>query len=401
MPKDVVEITVLLASPGDVVRERAAVRNAVEEVNRTSGEHDGFRLNVKGWETHTRPAATKKGRPQDAIFEQIGPYDIFLGIMWTRVGTPTGKAASGTIEEYEHARRQWSRRRKYKPSVMFYFRSRVATEIDRLDPEQLKQVKLFKQRVFKDGLAREYGTVRAFEGMMREHLTLEARAVLKRYMDDHKDSRKAGRRSAPSPRVRQRDKQARDGRDKADFTPQPNSSGSKARSKTKASPSRSDNPARRSKLDIPEVAKKLTETDREKFAQKALTRALKEFRSAAKEFNGQHPHATITVRQEGQNAFTVRGAANGEESAPHRVRLEQAWNGWVILHEVGQLGFYGGEPHYYSSGRITIIDDGYTAKYQSELEAFPNGQRQTDLTIDVARLLWTKFVNSFRRGGKL
>lgn len=186
MPKDVVEITVFLASPGDVKRERKAVRDAVEEVNRTTGEHDDFRLNVKGWETHTRPAASKKGRAQDAIFEQIGPYDIFLGIMWTRVGTPTGKAASGTIEEYELARQQWSRRRKYKPSVMFYFRSKVATEIDRLDPEQLKQVQLFKQRVFKDGLAREYGTVKSFEGMMREHLTLEARAVLKRYADDAK-----------------------------------------------------------------------------------------------------------------------------------------------------------------------------------------------------------------------
>ena len=317
------------------------------------------------------------------------------------MGTPTGKAASGTIEEYEDARKQWQRKRKYKPSVMFYFRSRVATEIDRLDPEQLRQVKLFKQRVFKDGLAREYSTVKAFEGMMREHLTSEARAVLKRYTDDHKGSRKTGRQSAPPLRTRQSAKKARDGRDEADSTPQPGSSGPKVRSKPKASPGRSDDSARRSKLDIPKVAKKLTETDREQFAQKALKRALKEFREAAKVFNGQHKHASITVKQEGQNAFTARGEANEEQLAPHRVRLEKAWNGWSILYEVGQLGFHGGEPHYYSTGRITITDDGYTAKYQSELEAFPNGQRETDLTIDVARLLWAKFVNSFRQGDKL
>lgn len=399
MPKGVVEITVFLASPGDVKRERAAVRDAVAEINRTTGEHDGFRLDVKGWETHTRPAATKKGRAQDAIFGQIGPYDIFLGIMWTRVGTPTGKAASGTIEEYEHARRQWSRRRKYKPSVMFYFRSRVATEIDRLNLEQLKQVQLFKQRVFKDGLAREYVTIKAFEGMMREHLTLEARAVLKRYTDDHKGSRKMGRQSAPLPESRQTAKQARS--DKAASASQPSSPSPKVRSKTKASSSRLDNAASRSKLDIPKVAKKLTEVDREKFARKALKRALKEFRDAAKVFNGQHPHATITVRQEGQNAFTVRGEANGEHLASHRVRLEQAWNGSVVLYEVGQPGSYSGEPFYCLNGRITITDDGYTAKYQSEVEAFPNGQRQTDLTIDVARLLWTKFVSLFRQRGGL
>ncbi len=401
MPKDVVEITVFLASPGDVKRERAAVRTAVEEVNRTSGEHDGFRLNVKGWETHTRPAATKKGRAQDAIFGQIGPYDIFLGIMWTRVGTPTGKAASGTIEEYEFARRQWSRRRKYKPSVMFYFRSKVATDIDRLDPEQLKQVQLFKQRVFKDGLAREYGTDKAFEGMMREHLTLEARAVLKRYTDDHKGSRKISRQSALPPRLRQGAKQARDGQGDAASTFRLSNPGPKVRSKTKASPSRSDNAASRSKLDVPKVRKKLAEADREKFARKALKRALKEFRVAAKVFNSQHPHATITVRQEGQNAFIVRGEANGEQLASHRVRLEQTWNGWVVLYEVGQPGFYGGEPYYHLNGRITITDDGYTAQYQSEVEAFPNGQRQTELTIDVARLLWTKFVSSFGQRGRL
>lgn len=396
MPKDVVEITVFLASPSDVGSERAAVRNAVEEVNRTSGEHESFRLNVKGWETHTRPAATKKGRAQDAIFEQIGPYDIFLGIMWTRVGTPTGKAASGTIEEYEHARQQWSRRRKYKPSVMFYFRSRVATEINRLDPEQLKQVKLFKQRVFKDGLAREYGTVKAFEGMMRQHLTLEARAVLERYTDDHKGSRKMGRQSAPLLRSRQTAKQAQSGQGEAASTSQSSNPSPKVRSKTKASPSRSGNAASRSKLNIPKVAKKLTEADREKFARKALKRALKEFRDAAKMFNIEHPHANITVRQEGQNAFTVRGEANGEQLASHRVRLEQTWNGWVVLYEMGQPGFYDREPFYHLNSRITITDDGYTAKYQSELEAFPNGQRQTDLTINVAHLLWTKFANSFR-----
>ena len=383
MPRDVVEITVFLASPGDVIRERAAVRDALEEVNRTAGEHDNFRLNVKGWETHTRPAATKKGRAQDAIFEQIGPYDIFLGIMWARVGTPTGKAASGTIEEYEFARQQWSRRRKYKPSVMFYFRSKVAIEIDRLDPEQLKQVQLFKQRVFKDGLAKEYSTVKSFEGMMREHLTLEARAVLKRYTDDAKSSRTKGRK----PTKRQSAKQARSDKGRAAFTSQPSNTGAKIRPKVEVSPGRSKKATSRPKLEIPKVAKKLTDVDREKFARKAFRRALDEFRDAAKAFNAEHPHATIAVRQDGQNAFTVQGEANEEQLASHRVRLEQSWNGWTILYEVGQPDFYGGKPFYHAQGRITTTDDGYTAHYQSDVEAFSNGQRQTDLTIDVARLL--------------
>jgi hypothetical protein len=30
--------------------------------------------------------------------------DILMGVFWTRLGTPTGKAPSGTVEEIEHFR---------------------------------------------------------------------------------------------------------------------------------------------------------------------------------------------------------------------------------------------------------------------------------------------------------
>ena len=75
MPKDSLQITILLASPGDVPKERKAVREAAEEINIVTGEDEGFHLVVKGWETHTRPAA---GRAQGNINTQIGPTDIFL-----------------------------------------------------------------------------------------------------------------------------------------------------------------------------------------------------------------------------------------------------------------------------------------------------------------------------------
>ncbi len=143
MPKDSLQITVLLASPGDVERERAAVRRAAEEVNRTSGEGQGFHLVVKGWETHTRPAA---GRAQGNVNEQIGPTDIFLGIMWHRLGSPTGEAPSGTVEEYERARQRNVRSRaKRKPSVMFYFRSTLPRKSSAFDPDQYKAVQAFKK----------------------------------------------------------------------------------------------------------------------------------------------------------------------------------------------------------------------------------------------------------------
>ena len=38
---------------------------------------------------------------QDVINRQLGEYDIFLGIMNTRFGSPTHRADSGTEEEFD------------------------------------------------------------------------------------------------------------------------------------------------------------------------------------------------------------------------------------------------------------------------------------------------------------
>jgi hypothetical protein len=45
------------------------------------------------------------GRPEQLILDQIGQYDLFVGIMWRRFGTPTGVAGSGTEQEFDHALR--------------------------------------------------------------------------------------------------------------------------------------------------------------------------------------------------------------------------------------------------------------------------------------------------------
>ena len=371
----VTQITVFLASPGDVARERAAVRRAAEEVNRTTGEHDGFRLLVKGWETHTRPAATKKGRAQDAIFEQIGDYDIFVGVMWARVGTPTGRAASGTVEEYEAARRQWSRRRKNKPSVMFYFRRKVTAAISALDADQLRAVQTFKKRVFEDGLAREYDTVLELEGLLREHLTKEARAILKR--------------SGPSPKTR------RTVAPPETAPPAKKPAAGSATGRQKATQARAP---RASRLPVPTVPKLLTASDREAFARKALTTALREFRAAAKVFNADHPHARITVKQEGKDAFTAVGEANGEHVVSARVRLEApSWGtSWTLSYETGHAGFSSEGPlHYQTEARINTADDGYVQAYTGSFGAFPDGHGRTEKPPDVARAFWDRFVRAF------
>jgi hypothetical protein len=110
------ELRLFVASPGAVRAERGALVNVVSEVNHTLGDVRDYQVRLVQWESHVAPRA---GRPQQVINEQIGDYDIFVGLMWRRFGTPTGVAGSGTEEEYRIAYRTGERRQRI--SLLFYF----------------------------------------------------------------------------------------------------------------------------------------------------------------------------------------------------------------------------------------------------------------------------------------
>ena len=81
------KVRVFVASPGDVDAERNTLPTVVQELNTTIAPHKNCFLELVRWETHCTP---EMGRPQGVINAQIGRYDIFLGIMWKRFGSPTG-----------------------------------------------------------------------------------------------------------------------------------------------------------------------------------------------------------------------------------------------------------------------------------------------------------------------
>lgn len=58
---------------------------------------------------------------QDVVNRQIGDFDLFVGVMWKRFGSPTKRAESGTEEEFERA---YATYKEFgKPRIMFYFRT--------------------------------------------------------------------------------------------------------------------------------------------------------------------------------------------------------------------------------------------------------------------------------------
>jgi len=165
----VARLRIFVASPSDVQEERKALGTVVDELNRTIGREKDVMLDLVRWETDIVP---DMGPPQEVInrqIEKIGPYDIFVGIMWRRFGTPTEHAASGTQEEFQLAYESYSK--TGRPRIMFYFKQAAAMFTTVHEAEQVVRVLTFRDELGKKGLYTIYNTVFDFERYVREHLT--------------------------------------------------------------------------------------------------------------------------------------------------------------------------------------------------------------------------------------
>jgi hypothetical protein len=131
----------------------------------------GAHIRVLDGESSTRPGVGTD--PQDVINSQIGDeYDIFVGILWHRIGTPTPRARSGTAEEFARALKRF----KASPRslrVLLYFRT-DSPPLSQIDPDQLKAVIDFKAQAGELGvLYREFSASDNFEQLLRLNLSAE------------------------------------------------------------------------------------------------------------------------------------------------------------------------------------------------------------------------------------
>ncbi len=165
MPQDVTKVRVFIASPSDVSAERGVLDRVIRELDTTIAAPAGYSLESVRWETHCAPAA---GRAQAVITQQVGQYDVFVGIMAGQFGTSTGVADSGTEEEFMAAYRAWSD--TGSPKIMFYFRKLQEEEARRVP--QYKQVQAFKDNVCRVALVGEYESADAFADVVRPQLAL-------------------------------------------------------------------------------------------------------------------------------------------------------------------------------------------------------------------------------------
>src|SRR5258708_22756296 len=120
MPKPVLVLRVVVASPSDVKAERDSLAEVLEEVNRDTARPAELDLELARWETDARPGF-HAGGPQaliDPILD-IEDCDLLIGIFWSRMGTPTPSGETGTEHEFQTAYSSWTR--KQRPDIMAYF----------------------------------------------------------------------------------------------------------------------------------------------------------------------------------------------------------------------------------------------------------------------------------------
>lgn len=160
----------LVASPSDCTHERKIIPEVIAAWNAVHSLNSAAIIEPVLWETHSRPGMGS--RPQELINQQLVAYcDLVIGAFWTRLGTPTGVAESGTAEEIEHFREAG------KPVLLYFSSAPVVPES--LDGDQYKALTQYKERLGQQGLYFKYETLAEFRELLQRHLAGQMIELLK------------------------------------------------------------------------------------------------------------------------------------------------------------------------------------------------------------------------------
>jgi nucleoside 2-deoxyribosyltransferase len=160
---------VLIASPSDVSEEREIAVGTIQAWNDLNSSERQLVLLPLRWETHSAPEYGRQ--PQEILNRQVVDHaDLLVGVFWTRIGSPTDAADSGTLEEIERVAS------KGKP-VMLYF-SQVKQDPDRIDLEQLKRLREFKTKTFPRALIETFTTQIEFRDKLSKQLEIQLRTLI-------------------------------------------------------------------------------------------------------------------------------------------------------------------------------------------------------------------------------
>jgi septum formation protein len=170
-------IRIFVSSPGDVGAEREVLDEVVKDINEIDGPERKVLLQILKWETHIIPKIGPS--PQQVIDDQLPHYDVYLGIMAARFGSPAGEYGSGTEKEFREALAQWGA--VGAPWILFYFKDLPETPRSSESAEQLVKVHKFREELRQKGILGTYtetrGSSDSFFEKVSRHLRLLIRSL--------------------------------------------------------------------------------------------------------------------------------------------------------------------------------------------------------------------------------
>jgi len=150
MPYEARIARVLIASPSDTIEARAVLRETLFDWNGVNGESAQLLYWPLMWERDSIP---ELGEPPQSILNRqlVDRADVVIATFWTRLGTPTDEAPSGTAEEIDRATSVG------KP-VLVYFSS-LPVVLDSIDTVEYERLKEFRELLRKQGLHDAYASL--------------------------------------------------------------------------------------------------------------------------------------------------------------------------------------------------------------------------------------------------
>lgn len=161
-------LQVLIASPSDVQEERNVIPKVIYEWNALNSVVENIVLLPVKWETHSSTEYDGNDTQEILNKQFVREADILVGAMWTKLGTPTVKSESGTVEEIEEFIKSG------KPIKLYFSTSGLPHDVD---VTELQRVRKFKQEYQGKGIYKEYNTIQSLESQLMTDLTREVRKL--------------------------------------------------------------------------------------------------------------------------------------------------------------------------------------------------------------------------------
>ncbi|WP_429843923.1 hypothetical protein [Brevibacillus sp. FIR094] len=159
-------IEVLIASPSDVKDERDVITKAIRDWNTEHSKDYSIVFMPVRWETHANTEYDGYSTQEILNRQFVRECDVLIGAMRSKLGTPTRKSQSGTVEEIEEFI-------SLNKPIKLYFSTEGHP--DNVDTIELERLRKFKRDYANKGIYKDFNSKAELRDKVKSDLTAEAR----------------------------------------------------------------------------------------------------------------------------------------------------------------------------------------------------------------------------------